>query len=227
MKSFEIVQIFALVFWSFQLAPQALENYKAQSTGGLSSLMMLCWSLGSVCTGIYCIGAKFSVLFIIQPNLFLLFSIICWSQCFYHDKKHGKHGIIYGALLTLVLCLVEAVGGYFLLHSSYTSSDWPFILIGSLSTSMFGLGFIPQYYTFYQSRRVDGISLLFLSIDMTGSVLSIIALALQDSFEPISATCYIVVFVCDLMIVVLHFLLPCLMDVQKVEEVLTVDLVTV
>jgi lipid-A-disaccharide synthase-like uncharacterized protein len=127
----------------------------------------------------------------------------------------------------MALCIAEALGGYYLLHSTFTSSDWPFILVGSLSTSLFGLGFIPQYYTFYQSCRVEGISLLFLSIDMTGSVLSIVALALQDSFEPISATCYIVVFVCDLMIVALHFLLPHLMNGLMVEKVSTADLVAV
>jgi uncharacterized protein with PQ loop repeat len=217
MKAFEIVEIFALICWSFQLAPQAWENYRRQSTIGLSPSMMLLWSLGSLCTAIYCIGADFGMLFIFQPNLFLVFSILSYAQCFYYDVSQ-RSGILYGALLTGFTLVCEVLGGYFLRvhmndssssHDSNSTNYWPFTLLGVLSTICFGIGFVPQLYTIFRAGFVEGVSLPFLCIDMTGSVLSTISLLLQGrhEFQPISITCYVVVFVFDLTIAIMSFYL--------------------
>ena len=84
----------------------------------------------------------------------------------------------------------------------------PYIALGSLSLIFFALGFVPQYIQIYAARTVEGISIPFLMIDMTGSILSIASLAMQKHFEPISGACYIIVFVLDFIIVLLHYLLP-------------------
>lgn len=55
---------------------------------------------------------------------------------------------------------------------------------------------------------MEGISRIFLCIDMTGAVLSTIALALTSDFQPISAACYIGVFVLDGGIMFLSFIIP-------------------
>jgi uncharacterized protein with PQ loop repeat len=217
MKAFEIVEIFALIFWSFQLAPQAWENYRRQSTIGLSPNMMLLWSLGSLCTAIYCIGADFGVLFILQPNLFLMFSILSYAQCFYYDVSQ-RSGILYGVLLTGSTLVCEVLCGYFLRvqindssssHDSNSTNYWPFTLLGVLSTICFEIGFVPQFYTIFRAGFVEGVSLPFLCVDMTGSVLSTISLLLQGrrEFQPISITCYVVVFVLDLTIAIMSFYL--------------------
>lgn len=210
MQAYLVVEIFALIFWSFQLAPQAWDNWKRQSTEGLSSLMMLSWTFGSLATAIYNIGDKvggsYSALFIIQPNLFMVFSVTCWAQTICHQWNSTKTGLAAGAGLAIILLICEVVGSVYLLRSD--DKDGPLIALGSLSLVFFAAGFLPQYWQIYQARKVEGISLLFLAIDMTGSVLSITSLAMQDHFEPISGACYIVVFVFDAFIVLMHVFLP-------------------
>jgi len=82
-----IVAVFALVFWSFQLAPQAVLNYRRRSTDGLSPLLLLSWSLASSLTAVNNITTRLSPLFIVQPNLFLLFSLTCYTQCYYYPPS--------------------------------------------------------------------------------------------------------------------------------------------
>lgn len=210
MEAYLIVEIFALLFWSFQLAPQAWENHKRQSTEGLSSLMMLFWTFGSLATAIYVIGdntgGTYAPLFILQPNLFMVFSIICWTQTVCHQWSSIRLGISAGVGLTVVLLLCEVLGAYYLRQSSGSNSSY--VALGSLSLIFFALGFVPQYVQIYAARKVEGISIPFLLIDMTGSILSITSLAMQKHFEPISGACYIIVFVLDSLIVSMHYLLP-------------------
>lgn len=210
MQAYLIVEIFALIFWSFQLAPQAWDNWKRQSTEGLSSLMMLFWTFGSLATAIYNIGdnvgGSYSVLFSLQPNLFMIFSVICWTQTVCHQSGNTKAGIAAGVALTIILLVCEVVGSIYLIKSNCGNA--PYVALGSLSLVFFAVGFVPQYWQIYSARKVEGISLVFLAIDMTGSIFSITSLALQDHFEPISGACYIVVFVCDLLIVLMHCFLP-------------------
>ncbi len=134
MKDYEIVQIFALIFWSFQLAPQAVQNHQKRSTQGLSSLLMLCWSIGSLLTGIYSIGAEFSILFIIQPNLFLVFSILCWAQCHYYESKKPLFGVIYGLFIVIAFAAAEVFSGLALKQIDVSTGDWRFVLIGEFVT---------------------------------------------------------------------------------------------
>lgn len=213
MEPYLYVEIAALIFWSFQLAPQAYSNWMRQSTEGLSSLMMLSWTLGSLATAIYCIGGNVggdvSPIFIAQPNVFMVFSILCCTQCIAHNWKSRWIGIVAGIILVFLIAVVEVLGGYYLLQNPSPNG---LFALGLLSLIFFAVGFVPQYKQIYDEKRVSGISLLFLSIDMTGSVLSIAALALQDNFDPISAACYLVVFVCDFGILLLYYVHPLVFD---------------
>jgi uncharacterized protein with PQ loop repeat len=210
MKTFEVVEIFALIFWSFQLAPQSVENWKRQTTIGLSANMMVLWTLGSVCMGIYSIGGNLNVLFIVQPNLFMVFSILCYAQCFYYDVSKSK-GVMVGVLLTCAMVICEVVGGYILkMRTNETSSfdsatgHWEFVLLGACSTLCFGIGYVLQFWMIFSVGFVEGISLPFLGIDMTGAALSIASLLLQGKpFRPASITCYVMVLICDLTIIAL------------------------
>lgn len=204
MKDFEVVEGFALLFWSFQLAPQVYTNAQRASTDGLSSSLLLLWTVASLCTGLYCIGSQYPVLFIVQPNVFIFFSILCWAQCYYY--KNARVGIIAAAVLSIIIVAVESVGGILLLQLQQRHS-WIYTLLGSASTALFGVGFIPQFSQIVKEKRVQGISRAFLCIDMTGSVLSVVALILQGSFDPAAAACYIIVFVCDFAILILSFIL--------------------
>jgi hypothetical protein len=315
MEAYAVVEVLALIFWSLQLAPQVRANWlNPINTRGLSSTMMLCWSLGSLATAIYWVGgtggrsdgqgivvdveaddganqtnvggqssddSSMDVLFILQPNLFLVFSCLCYGQCLYYrqppqhqplqqDQQHeglqlqhpdhhphqridinkdddttiiAKPSFTGAIILVTFIIISEVIGGVLLRRRcgyipSTTDNDTCNIIfnsLGILSTIFFGLGFIPQYYTIYLAGYVEGVSLLFLCIDMTGAVLSILALVLlalngpsssptsssstststststssstSSVFNPVAATCYIIVFLCDLSIVILSMVL--------------------
>lgn len=192
------VEVLALAFWSFQLAPQAHNNWRVKSTTGLSSAMMMAWSLGSLCTAMSNIGARLGILFILQPNLFIVFSLGCWAQQpYYHRSK--QRGVLQGVLAVIFFAGIEVLGALLLLGSSNNDSvnSWPLLLVNVLSIAFFVLGFIPPYREIYKARSAAGISRLFLAIDMTGAVFSVVALSLHPPFGGLAAGCYIAVFVLD------------------------------
>lgn len=71
MAAADIVSIFALIFWSFQLFPQAYLNYKSSSTDGLSPFLLLSWSLGSVFTESTILLQNFLLFSLFNPISFL------------------------------------------------------------------------------------------------------------------------------------------------------------
>jgi uncharacterized protein with PQ loop repeat len=199
-----VVALLALVFWSFQLAPQCYLNCQHKSTGGLSSEMILLWTFGSLCTALYNLIARYHLPFLLQPNLFMCFSILCWAQCFYYENR--THGILLGVGLSLLITGVEL--GVLGALPAEDEQQWICTLLGAASTACFGFGYFPQFRDIYRQRAVCGISRLFLCLDMTGALLSILALVLQTNFEPIAGACYLIVFVSDLALLVLSYLLP-------------------
>ena len=213
-SSSSIVAVFALIFWSFQLAPQAYLNHRTRSTAGLSPFLLFAWSTGSALTGVNAIAASLSPLFVIQPNLFLVFSLICYAQCYYFPPSPclpctPLRAIIYGLAATAWVAAVEvgvAVG--FVEGGVRDASGKGLLVVNVLSLVGFVGGFAPQYAVIWREGGVRGVSRLFLAIDMTGAVLSVAALALTDDFAVVEAVSYIGVFVLDGGIVALSFLLP-------------------
>ena len=238
-----IVAVFALVFWSFQLAPQAALSYRRQSTDGLSPLLLLSWSLASSLTAVNNIATRLSPLFVVQPNLFLLFSLTCYTQCYYYPPataaatgsatpvdatdtatssavstpsaastlqprptplRAAAHGIV-----ALLVCLAVQLAVSLPLLPLHPSPSSPSLLVVNLlSLLLFLLAFLPQYAAILRARSAAGVSLLFLCIDMTGAVLSTVALALTSDFEVVEAVSYIGVFVGDGVIVGMKLCLP-------------------
>lgn len=208
-----VVEILALIFWSFQLLPQCWINYTHRTTHGLSTSMIILWTYGSFMTALYVILKRYSLLFIIQPNLFLFFSLSCWGQALYYSSSSTVTVVQFGQKYCAFIITILLIGGIQIFvvirsHMDDQIPNWIFTLLGSLSTIFFGIGFLPQFTQIYQAGNVQGISRLFLCIDMTGAALSVIALLLHTNFEPIAGTCYIVVFLCDLVIIILSFAIP-------------------
>ncbi|KAG9066610.1 hypothetical protein KI688_012518 [Linnemannia hyalina] len=59
-----------VIFWSFQLLPQAIDNYRAKSTAGLSYSMFFLWTLCSLGFGSYGVVEELSIPLIVQPQIF-------------------------------------------------------------------------------------------------------------------------------------------------------------
>ena len=231
-----IVAVFALIFWSFQLAPQALLNYRRRSTDGLSPLLLLSWSLASSLTAVNNVTTKLSPLFIVQPNLFLVFSLTCYAQCFYYPsavaspatntttagddstavtptaalKPHSTplRAALHGSVALLACLAIQLAVSLPLLPLHPSASSASLLVVNLLSLLLFLVAFVPQYVAILRSRSAAGVSLLFLCIDMTGAVLSTVALALTTDFGVVEAVSYIGVFVGDGVIVCLKLCLP-------------------
>ena len=210
-----IVSIFALVFWSFQLAPQAYLNFRRRSTVGLSPLLLLSWSLGSAFTGVNAIVTSLSPLFIVQPNLFLLFSLLCYAQCHFYPRTPHSPPTPHLALLhvtaatAVVLALELGLSlGLQRRRGDTSGSSAAVVAVNVLALVGFVLGFAPQYWVIWRMGRVAGVSRGFLLVDMTGALLSTVALALTSDFQGVEAASYIAVFVLDGGILALSFVLP-------------------
>lgn len=76
---------------------------------------------------------------------------------------------------------------------------------GILPVVLLFLGFLPQYADFWKSHSVQGVSMMFITADAAGSVFSIISLALREKFDLLAAMNYVIVLVCDLVVVGFYF----------------------
>ncbi|KAG0244259.1 hypothetical protein BGX31_009440 [Mortierella sp. GBA43] len=105
-----------IVFWSFQLLPQVVSNYKAKTTQGLSATMFLLWTLASVGFGSYSIVQELSIPIILQPHLFGFLSTTCFMQCLYYRQQKaawsGQKTWLISVIVFLVLAGME-VGAVF------------------------------------------------------------------------------------------------------------------
>lgn len=81
--------LLGIFFWSFQLLPQVIDNYRSKTTKGLSSSMFILWTLAALGFGSYAIIEGLSVPIIVQPHVFGFFSTICYLQCFYYGQGPG------------------------------------------------------------------------------------------------------------------------------------------
>ncbi|KAG0365706.1 PQ loop repeat-domain-containing protein [Gamsiella multidivaricata] len=193
-----------IIFWSFQLLPQIIDNYKAKTTKGLSPIMFLLWTLAALGFGSYSIVEDLSVPIIIQPHVFGLFSTICFLQCLYYDRKARwsmNHTILISFLLLISLAGME-VGAYYGTRAGLRHSVPGTIhAAGIIPVVLLGLGFLPQYVNFLQHHTVQGVSMVFISADAAGSVFSLISLAFREAFDLLAALNYVIVLVCDLIVI--------------------------
>ncbi|KAG0045714.1 hypothetical protein BGZ83_009042 [Gryganskiella cystojenkinii] len=72
---------------------------------------------------------------------------------------------------------------------------------GSIPVVLLGLGFMPQYLDIFSRRSVVGVSMVFITGDALGSVFSLISLALREHFDLLAALNYVIVLICDLIVV--------------------------
>ncbi|KAI9351582.1 hypothetical protein DFJ73DRAFT_831300 [Zopfochytrium polystomum] len=82
----EVFANLGLVFWSFQLLPQVIQNYRSRSTGNLSFGMVLLWAAWACPFVAGALRANLAPPLIIQPNLFAFFSVICAVQIVYYAR---------------------------------------------------------------------------------------------------------------------------------------------
>lgn len=176
------------VFWSLQLVPQIIKSYRAKDTDGLSAWLLLIWVAGSIPQGTYLVVENINIPLIVQPQLFSTFAIIAMAQCWHYSHRLPTRRCIAGALATGVIAAGVEVAFYELcLLGQRRGTDAATKTMGIAGAVLIVLGLVPQYYEIWKYREVRGISLVFLAIDCTGGVFSLLSLVFKSSFDGIAA----------------------------------------
>eukprot|EP00026_Physarum_polycephalum_P012717 Phypoly_transcript_13044.p1 GENE.Phypoly_transcript_13044~~Phypoly_transcript_13044.p1 ORF type:complete len:276 (+),score=30.21 Phypoly_transcript_13044:59-886(+) len=199
----EVLGYIGLVLWSFQLAPQVYENYRDKDTGVLSIWMMVCWSLWTPFFAAAAIAKHLVAPNIIQPNIFAFFTTVCTVQVhIYNTKEKGR--VVRGICETI--CGLAILGGLEVaFYFAAKSAGWVPQFLSSVAIAFIVGGFLPQYWTVLRNKDAEGISIAFLTLDITGGVVSVASLAFQHPFDGVSGGSYIAVILLDVGLVILHF----------------------
>ncbi|KAF8889356.1 PQ loop repeat-domain-containing protein [Infundibulicybe gibba] len=184
------------VCWTIQLLPQIWKSRHDKSTEGLSPWLMLIWGASAGFLGVYTIVQQFSIPLMIQPQIFGFLALVSWGQCQYYSHKRP-----FAVALAVALSAMVLVGGFevamvFAIRPSYShGNQHPVIFFGIASCVLISAGLLPQYYEIYQTRRVLGVSMLFMTIDILGGVFSDLSLAFRDDFDILAGIAYTLVIV--------------------------------
>ncbi|KAI9632446.1 PQ loop repeat-domain-containing protein [Dioszegia hungarica] len=197
--------------WIVATVPQLVKSYRTKSTEGLSPWLMALWASSSLFFGSYVVAEKLNIAIQakqIQPHIFGTLCIVSWAQCCYYSRGYTLRQAA-GYALAILACAgaFETTSIFALLYGRLKGTDVPLLFYGYLSTALTIAGFVPQLYEIYTLRQVKGISLIFLSVDITGGVLSALALFFRKELDIVALSTYLGVASIDLLIIVLYYIL--------------------
>ncbi|KAJ2707416.1 hypothetical protein FB645_000769 [Coemansia sp. IMI 203386] len=190
-----------LVFWSFQLAPQAWQNSRRKSTEGVSIVMLYLWFVGNMFYGAYALADNLYFGLVIQPQLFALFTLINILQVYWYRYKLSFVSV---AAASLVLCICYAglhVGMWKAIDAAIRRDQHKAVeFMGVLPAVLIALGFFPEFYVCVNEQSVE-MSNVFIAFDILGGVFSTISLAFDHTFDYIASITYLIVVLLDLVLV--------------------------
>jgi uncharacterized protein with PQ loop repeat len=210
----EVFGNLGLLFWSFQLTPQVIQNWRAGDTGTLSFSMTILWALWTPFFAAGAIHNNLAPPLIIQPNLFGFFAAVCSVQVYWYRRKSMKssYSLNFKLVLSLIIfCIILACLEFLLFfiisicaQSTVTGVQAIAVIIPSIAPFLVVLGFIPQFVEIYQAKTCHGISPIFILLDILGGVFSIISLVFHPPpFDIVSSLSYAGVITMDLVIVLM------------------------
>ncbi|KKZ63678.1 hypothetical protein EMCG_01985 [[Emmonsia] crescens] len=196
------------ILWCIQLVPQIWHNWKNKKTDGLPASMMFIWALCAVPFGIYLILQQVNIPLQIQPQMFGSLCTICWAQILYYSHGYSlKKAISAGVLAALLMGGCEALFILTLRIPYNKGITWPALFFGIIATVLVAVGLIPPYFELWKRQgRVIGISWFFLSMDTLGALFSLLALAVEGTFDILGGVVYIVVLLLELGIFTSHII---------------------
>ncbi|KAI9783291.1 MAG: hypothetical protein M1816_001423 [Peltula sp. TS41687] len=194
------------IFWCVQLLPQLWTNHRSKSTEGLPGTMMFLWALSGVPTGVYAIVQHFNLPLQIQPQIFILLTLLCFAQTLvYHDRWSAARALLTILLVALVFAGAEA-GLIVGLRGPYASGvDAPVLAVGVVAAVLLAAGIVPPYFELAKRNgRVVGINFWFLAVDWLGAFFNLMALVAQDAFDVLGGVMFAVVLALETGIFVSH-----------------------
>lgn len=180
---------FILIY--LQLIPQIIKNYRVHSTDGLHHTMYFAWAIGGIPLGVYNVVQNFNIALQVQPHILIFLSLVTWAQCQYYGAKwHWTRILAVTAVFALCIGGVET-GLYFALREAHHKHlEWPLILMAVLAAILLTLGVLRYYWEIYKSASVRGISYLFVLIDASGDLVSILSLIFEARIDIVGVVIY-------------------------------------
>ncbi|KAI5817656.1 PQ loop repeat-domain-containing protein [Pyronema omphalodes] len=190
-----ILGLIGTIFWCIQLIPQIWRNWRTKTTTGLPASMMLLWAISGIPFGVYAILQNFNLPLQIQPQVFMVLSMVTFAQCLLYSNRFSA---IISSLLSLALLLAFAgieVALIFTLRPLYHAGNIsPVFAIGIIAAILLAAGLLPPYKEVWlRGGMVAGISFVFLGIDWCGAFFSLMSLVAQETFDEMAGGMYCVV----------------------------------
>ncbi|EXF78513.1 hypothetical protein CFIO01_09728 [Colletotrichum fioriniae PJ7] len=184
------------VCWSIQLIPQIVINYRRHNATGLQPSMMMLWAWAGVPLGVYNIVEDFNIALQIQPQILTFLSLATWIQCFYYQRNWSiLRSLAVVAPIAIVMAGIQVALVIGLRIVKARGTDWPMILMASLSAALLAAGVLRHYWDIYLHRTVRGISFIFVGIDAAGDVFSLASLFFQRRLDVLGVVIYATEFV--------------------------------
>jgi len=122
---------------------------------------------------------------------------------YYARKWKGLYSLLFFLTIALATAAAQVILALELRTLYQENIVWPSNLFGILPNVLTLIGFVPQFLELYRDRNPDGLSLLFLSFDICGAILSLLSLAFHENWDWIAAMVYIMVGGFDIILVVI------------------------
>ncbi|CAO1638847.1 unnamed protein product [Sympodiomycopsis kandeliae] len=203
------------VLWCIQIIPQIIKNHRRRSTLGLSSYLFLIWAYASVPQGSYLLIEWINIPLIVQPQIFSFLALIAVGQCMYFQNGNETIGSRFSLKQTVagVLGMAILAGGlevaFFELgrlgkrHGTDAASQ-VFGIIGVIGILA---GLFPQFWEIYKLKEVVGVSFVFLALDSSGALFSLLSLIFKPKFDGLAAANYIGILILEFLVFFLAIVL--------------------
>ncbi|KAK6459780.1 uncharacterized protein RJT20DRAFT_5335 [Scheffersomyces xylosifermentans] len=208
------------VFWCIQLVPQIIRNYKVKNCEGLPPSMMFLWAASGVPFSIYFFGTDGSIPLRIQPQLFTFFCMVSWAQTLYYPPYQISRRRLCIFLGTFIAVTIGLEIGFILwLRPLYREGKhWPMLIMGIIASVLLAVGLIPPYFELAKRQgRVVGINFVFLFMDSTGALLSMLSV-LVGTMDIMSMVLYAIVLAMEIGIAASHIIWYFRMGRQIIKE---------
>ncbi|KXH55739.1 hypothetical protein CSAL01_11574 [Colletotrichum salicis] len=184
------------VCWSIQLIPQIVINYRRHNATGLQPSMMMLWAWAGVPLGVYNIVEDFNTALQIQPQILTFLSLATWIQCFYYQRNWSVlRSLAVVAPIATAMAGIQVALVIGLRIVKLRGTEWPMILMASLSAALLAAGVLRHYWDIYLHRTVRGISFIFVGIDAAGDVFSLASIFFQPRVDVLGIVIYATEFV--------------------------------
>lgn len=189
----DVLSTLGAVFWSVQLIPQIIVNWRRKTGAGLQPSMMIAWALAGVPLGIHNILSRQPIALQVQAQILTSLSLLTWAQVMYYDHKLSlRRCTLLLAGLAIVLAIVEVAFVFGFLYGTHDQRVRQRAVLAMAILAALGLSFgvLRHYYDIYRHRTVRGIAWGFVLLDAAGDLTSLLSVTIRSPADRVAAAIY-------------------------------------